>query len=118
MGKIAGSSRSGKFEFCDFTQGALPGGITRAAVEKEIHVLGGDGRLYKNADAILKILEEYRGWGWLSLARKFSLTRRWLCRSYDFIAARRKRFLFSHAHRVFHGNESGGFTEPGERVVV
>ena len=38
----------------------------RGAAEKEIHVIDTDGRIYKNADAILKVLEENPKLAWLA----------------------------------------------------
>jgi predicted DCC family thiol-disulfide oxidoreductase YuxK len=95
MDKVGASSHREKFDLCDITKDALPESVTRAAAEKEIHVIGPGGKVYRNAEAISKIFEQYPGWKWLALFRKFSVTRWLLSLGYGFVAAHRRHFLFT-----------------------
>lgn len=58
-GAIDSSTQKEKFALHDMTKGALPAGLTQAAVEKEIHVIDAGGKIYTGAEAILAILETY-----------------------------------------------------------
>src|SRR5690606_2244719 len=65
MGSIDTSSKREQFDLQDITAATLPEGFTRSAVEKEIHVMA-EGKTYKNAAAILKIMEAFPRWRWLA----------------------------------------------------
>src|ERR1700693_4288261 len=62
IGKVDGSSQGEKFSMRDIATEPPPQNIAKEDVEREIHVVGADETLYKNAAAILKILEAYRAW--------------------------------------------------------
>ena len=68
--RIKTSSEGEKFTLKDIKKDQLPIGITKEAADKEIYVVGGDGRVYKNAAGILRILERYPAWKfWVWLGR-------------------------------------------------
>ena len=64
--KVENSVQKEKFNPKDITKEILPQNITQKEAKKEIHVIGLDGKIYKNAEAILKILEEYPRWKFLA----------------------------------------------------
>ena len=69
VGRIEDSSQKDKFENIDSTTNILPQELTQEDVCREIHVVDG-GTIYKNAAAILNILEEYPEMkSWVRLAR-------------------------------------------------
>jgi predicted DCC family thiol-disulfide oxidoreductase YuxK len=72
----------------------------RAAIEKEIHVVDQDGQVYKDAQGILKIAGQYRGFRFLEKIAAIPLLRSFLPMGYAFVAANR-RFLFGAASRIF-----------------
>ncbi|MGE0257326.1 MAG: DCC1-like thiol-disulfide oxidoreductase family protein [Alphaproteobacteria bacterium] len=100
VGKIDESSNAEKFSMKDITKEPLPSAFTRADVEREMHVVGADGQIYKNADAILKLLEPYPAWKFAVAVGRFPGIRSVLPIGYSFIAANR-RFLFGPASRVY-----------------
>lgn len=100
IGKVGGSSQKEKFDPKDTARGSLPHGLTKEQVEKEIHVIGPDGKVYKNAEAILKILEEYPRWRFLVKIGGLPIIRQLLPVGYKFIAANR-HFIFGPAGRIF-----------------
>jgi len=60
MRRIERSSQCGEFDLRDMhAEKRLP--FKRDAVEKEIHVVGRDGQVYKGVHGILKIAGQYRG---------------------------------------------------------
>ena len=68
VGKIDNSSKAENFSMKDITREPLPSSFTRQDVEREMHVVGADGRIYKNAEAILKLWSPIRpGNFWLPL---------------------------------------------------
>jgi predicted DCC family thiol-disulfide oxidoreductase YuxK len=62
VGKIDDSSKADNFLMKDITREPLPSTFTRQDVEQEMHVVGADGKIYRNAEAILKLLEPYPAW--------------------------------------------------------
>jgi predicted DCC family thiol-disulfide oxidoreductase YuxK len=60
MGRVERSSKRSQFDLRDMrAEKHLP--FKREAVEREVHVIGHDGEIYKGAHGILKIAGEYRG---------------------------------------------------------
>lgn len=59
---VASSSKKDSVVLKDITKDPLPEGFSSEAVQREIHVVGKDGVLYKNADAILEVLSQYPLW--------------------------------------------------------
>ena len=62
---LEGSSQGGRFEKQDVTQGKLPEGASFDDVWKEMYVVE-EGKQYKGADAVLRIMREYPQWRWLA----------------------------------------------------
>ncbi len=64
------SSRGFDFILKDIKKDAFPEYISGEAADKEIHVVSGEGKIYKNAEGILRVLERYPGWKfWVWLGR-------------------------------------------------
>lgn len=99
INKIDDSSKGKTFSLRDITKGSLPQDFTKKDVEKEIHVVA-DGKVYKNAEAILKILEEYPAWRFFVRIGRLPLIRDILPIGYNFIAANR-HFLIGPASRIY-----------------
>ncbi len=95
------SSKAGDV-FCaqDITKDPLPLPLTRKAIEKEIHVVGEDGKLYKNADAILSLLEVYPSWKPVVRIGRLPVFRNVFTWGYNFIA-RNRHFIFGPASPLF-----------------
>lgn len=98
--KVKGSSREEAFDPKDITRDALPAELTAREAEKQIHVVGADGRVYKNAGAILQILEEYPKLRFLAIIGRLPVMRQMLSLGYRFVAANR-RFIFGPARELF-----------------
>jgi predicted DCC family thiol-disulfide oxidoreductase YuxK len=99
MDRIEHSSKSGEFDLRDMhVEKQLP--FKHDAVEKEIHVVGRDGQVYKGPYGILKIAGQYRRLAFLEKIGAFPLVRPLLPIGYGFVAANR-RFLFGPASRIF-----------------
>lgn len=90
--RVDNSKQKDKFDLKDLTKDPLPQNITKAAAEKEIHVIDENGKVYKNAEAILKILEEYPKWKFLVAIGRLPMIKQILPIGYKLIA--RHRHLF------------------------
>lgn len=99
IGKIDDSSKGEKFLMRDITKESLPPEFAKTDIEKEIHIIT-DGKIYKNSEAILKILEEYPAWKPFVLIGRLPFIRRILPFGYNFVAANR-HFLFGVASRIY-----------------
>lgn len=100
IGKVDDSSKKEKFSPKDITKESLPQSFTKEQVEKEIHVVDSEGKVYKNVKAILKILEEYPRWKFLATIGRLPVIKQLLSIGYKFVAANR-HFLFGPTSRVF-----------------
>lgn len=100
INKVGDSSKKGRFNPQDITEDSLPQNFAKHEVEKEIHVVDADGKIYKNAEAILEILEEYPRWKLLVKIGRLPVIKRSLPIGYKFVAANR-HFLFGSASRIF-----------------
>lgn len=100
MNTIEGSSKEDDFDLRNMHTAELPSFLNKAAIDKEIHVIGKDGKTYKNAEAILKILEAYPRLKPLAHIGKLPVIKSILPIGYNFVAANRK-FLFGPAARVY-----------------
>jgi predicted DCC family thiol-disulfide oxidoreductase YuxK len=99
MRSVERSSQCGAFDLHDMHgEKRLP--FKREAVEKDIHVIGRDGKVYKGADGILKIAAEYGGLASMAKVGAFPLVHPILPIGYRLIASNR-RFLFGPASRIF-----------------
>ncbi len=99
--KIDNSSQKGKFDLKDITKEQLPENLTKEQVMKEIHVIDSEGKVFKNSEAILKILEEYPKWRFLSKIGGLPIIKQLLPIGYKFFAANR-HFIFGGASRIFY----------------
>ena len=91
--KVGNSSQKKVFDPKDIMKDPLPQNITKTAAEKEIHVVDEKGRVYKNAEAILKILEEYPKWRFLVVIGRLPIIKQLLPFGYRIIA--------KHRHSIF-----------------
>lgn len=91
--KVDSSSQKEKFDPKDLTKDPLPQNITRTAAEKEIHVVDENGKIYRNAEGILEILEEYPKWKFLVKIGRLPIIKQLLRVGYRIIA--------SHRHSIF-----------------
>jgi predicted DCC family thiol-disulfide oxidoreductase YuxK len=98
--KVDNSSQKEKFNPKDITKDTLPQNISKSAAEKEIHVVDENGKIYKNAEAILKILEEYPKWKLIVAIGRLPIIKQILPIGYKFIA--------SHRHSVFNSAKKKG----------
>lgn len=87
--KIDNSSQKEKFNPKDIKKDLLPQNIIKSQAEKEIHVVDEKGRIYKNAEAILKILEEYPKWKFIVKIGRLPIIKQLLPIGYKLIAANR-----------------------------
>jgi predicted DCC family thiol-disulfide oxidoreductase YuxK len=84
----------------DITKQPVPSTFTRQEVEREMHVVGADGKIYKNAEAILKLLQPYPAWKFVVTVGRLPGIKQILPVGYNFVAANR-RFVFGRASRVY-----------------
>ena len=96
--RVNSSDQKDKFDPKDLTKAPLPNSLKREDLEKEIHVVDEKGRVYKNAEAILKILEEYPKWNFLATIARLPIVKQILPFGYKIIA--------KHRHNIF-GPASG-----------
>lgn len=101
IGKVDGSIQKEKFNPKDITKELLPQNFTKEQIEKEIHIIDFDGKVYKNSEAILKILEEYPTWKFFAKIGQLPVIKQLMLVGYKFIAANRY-FLFGPASRIFY----------------
>lgn len=87
---VSDSSQREKFEAQDITHGALPEGATAQDVWKEMYVVE-DGKQYKGADAVLRIMSEYSKWHWLAWIGKLPVFNQLAHIIYRIVAANRHR---------------------------
>ena len=87
--KVDNLSQKKVFDPKDITKDPLPQNITKSAAEKEIHVVDENGKVYKNAEAILQILEEYPRWKLLVKLGRLPIIKQLLPLGYKLIAAHR-----------------------------
>jgi predicted DCC family thiol-disulfide oxidoreductase YuxK len=98
MCKIDASGKRQSFSPKDITKDPLPQNLSHAEAMKEIHVVDNDGKMYKNAEAILKILEQYPRWRWLVWIGRLPIVKQILPIGYNVIAANRQ-WLFGRVKR-------------------
>lgn len=98
--KVDDSSKKETFAPKDITKKSLPKNITQEQAKKELHVVDANGKVYKNIDAVLKIVEEYPQWKFLATIGRLPIIKQILAIGYKIVAANR-HFLFGPASRIF-----------------
>ncbi len=88
------------FALHDVIIDSLPADFTREAVLKEMHVVGADGTVYTNAEAILQILDTVQYWRRITWIGRLPVVRNVLPVGYG-IVARNRHFIFGPASRLF-----------------
>ena len=66
MDTVEKSSQGAKFERIDVTQGNLPPGKSYREAMHDMHVVDKDGQVYRGAQAVLKIFEQYPHLRWMA----------------------------------------------------
>ena len=89
---IKTSSKGDNFFLKDIKKETLPPHISMEAANKEIHVVSGEGKVYKNANGILRILERYPAWSFWVRVGRLPLLRNILPLGYKLISANRHLF--------------------------
>lgn len=87
--KIESSSQKSKFISKDITQGKILPGLTKEQLMKEIHLVDEEGRVYKNIDAIFKVLETFPRLKILVKIGRFIVIKQFLRLLYRFISTNR-----------------------------
>lgn len=100
IGGVDSQMQRESFNLKDITKDLLPQSFTKQQVEKEIHVIDSDGKVYRNVEAIIKIIEEYPRWKILVRIAQLPIMKKLLVLCYKFIAANR-HFMFGSASRIF-----------------
>lgn len=99
MSAVDSSNMRNTFDLRDMhKQKSLP--FAREAIERQIHVVDGDGQTHRGAQAILKIAAQYPRLRMLVAAGQAPLVRPLLEIGYG-VVARNRRFLFGPASRIF-----------------
>ena len=86
---IAESTQKERFTVFDVTNGPLPPNVSREEALRNMYAVDTEGRLYKGADAVLKILEEYPNSRWISYIGRMPVVRQLAALLYWFIARNR-----------------------------
>lgn len=86
---ITASKNKEQFVAKDMHTSVLPKDVTLEDVDKEIYVIDTHGTTHKNADAILKIAEEYFGIRYLTVVGKLPVLKQILTFCYNVVAANR-----------------------------
>ena len=100
IGRINNSSQKGEFSSKDITKESLPQNLTKEQVEKEIHVVGSDWKVYKNAEAILKLIEECPQWKFLEKIGRLPIVKQLLPIGYKFVTINRHS-MFGPSSKIF-----------------
>ncbi len=98
--KVDNSSSGKQFTKQDIHSGKLPTRVVREQAEKEMHVIGPDGKIYIGADAILQIIDEYPRWRWLATLGRMPGVIQLLRIVYRFVSANR-HFLLGEDSRIY-----------------
>lgn len=93
------SSKSAVFDLNNIHENTLAG-VTLEALSKEIYVKDFDGTLYKNADAILKVIGTFPKWRWVEKIGRLPLINGALRIGYNLVAQNRY-YIFGGMARLF-----------------
>ncbi len=93
MHRIDASGKRTAFNPQDIRTDELPENLSKADAIKEIHVMDANGNMYKNAEAILKIMEQYPRWKCLVFIGRLPVIKQILPIGYTVIA-RNRHWLF------------------------
>jgi len=66
MDTVENSSKGGAFERIDVTKGKLPPDKTYEQAMRDMHVVDENGQIYRGAQAVLKIFEQYPHLRWIA----------------------------------------------------
>lgn len=89
---------AGHIEQKDITRETLPADIPFEKVWNEMYVVDASGTKYRGADAVLRILDEHRGWRWLARIGRLPVFHSAAIFLYSFVARHRHR-LFGEVRR-------------------
>ena len=86
-------TRGKDFKYSDITQKPLPKNLNKDAVLKEIHVVDKQGGIYKNVEAIFKILETNRRYRFLVWLGRLPIIKQLLLLMYRIVARNRHNLI-------------------------
>ncbi len=89
--KIQKSTRASDFASVDASHGHAEAGISREDAMHEVHVAQG-GKMYRGAEGILKVLEQYPRWRWLAMIGGLPIIKSLVSLGYRIVAVNRHRF--------------------------
>lgn len=61
------SKRGSAFALNDISKGELPSGVSMAEAMRDIHAIDESGKMYRGADAVMRILREYPHLRWIAV---------------------------------------------------
>ena len=64
---VTSSKQSAKFTFVDVNTGSLPAGVSKGSALQEMHVVDDHGAVFKSANSVLAVLDEYHNLRWLAV---------------------------------------------------
>src|SRR3989344_4147051 len=87
--KIESSSHSEEFDCIDITKNNLLHNLPKKQLMEQIHVVDENGNIYKNIDAILKVLDSYPEFKILNKLGRILIIKQLLSLIYKFISSNR-----------------------------
>lgn len=100
MQKVDNSPESHKFCKVNFKQDPIPKEFNKDVLNKDIHVVEKDGKVYKNFDAILKVLEEFPKLRYFVLFARLPIIKNILTFGYNLLSINR-HFILGPLSRLF-----------------
>jgi predicted DCC family thiol-disulfide oxidoreductase YuxK len=96
---VTTSKQSDKFTFVDVNTGPLPADISKESALQQMHVVDEHGRIFKNADSVLAVLDEYKNFRWVVVIGRLPVIRTFLRIGYSLVAKNRYLLFGSAALR-------------------
>jgi predicted DCC family thiol-disulfide oxidoreductase YuxK len=87
--KVGASNQAEKFTFVDVNTQTLPSDISKEQALQQMHVVDANGIVYKNADSVLAVLDEYKSLRWLARIGRLPIINSFLRVGYRWVARNR-----------------------------
>jgi predicted DCC family thiol-disulfide oxidoreductase YuxK len=97
---VTSSKQSAKFTFVDVNTGSLPAGVSKGSALQEMHVVDDHGAVFKSANSVLAVLDEYHNLRWLAVIGRSPFINSILMIGYRW-TAKNRYFLFGSAARLW-----------------
>jgi len=97
---VTSSKQSAKFTFVDVNTGSLPADISKESALQEMHVVDDHGAVFKSANSVLAVLDEYQSLRWLAVIGRSPFINSILMIGYRW-TAKNRYFLFGSAARLW-----------------